>query len=686
METYNYFKQKTGKKSVKKPLKKVPISGKTVAEKLLPKPEKEIKIKYLDESLIKGTLIGNERGYAFLVPEEGGEDYFISHTDLYGAQHGDVVLAKKKDETGKRTTARVVKIVERGVKEVVGTFSSCRRGGFVIVDDRKYFSDIFVPYDLSKKAKTGDKVVCKILFYPKGQNPEGEIIEVLGRQFSRVAEVKSIAVANKIETVFMPEVVARAEEVAVPVTEKDIIGRRDFRNDITVTIDGADAKDFDDAICVKKLENGDYLLGVHIADVSHYVRENDILDASAMSRATSVYFPENVIPMLPERLSNDVCSLMPGVDRLTLSCVMRINAKGEVCDNEIVPSVIKSKARLTYDTAYKILCGETVEGVNKEIVDMITTAGELADILIAKRTLKGSIDLDVKEAKITVNKGKVEVGEFDRNKAHKLIEEFMICANETVAEYAYYIGLPFIYRVHENPATDKVESLMEFLRGLGINRRWHVDNVYPKDFQALLTELSTANSPLFGLINRVMLRSMQKAKYMPENLGHFGLASKCYTHFTSPIRRYPDLAIHRILKAFLRGEEVFDSYENFVEQASNISNAKERGAELAERAVDDYYKLLYMSDKIGEEYVGIISGVQGFGFFVELKNTVEGIVKIETLSGKDYSFDDKKYTLSSKENCYKLGQEVEIVVVGVDMGNKRAEFMLKEDFYRCKKG
>lgn len=634
---------------------------------------------------IKGTLVGNERGYAFLVPENGGEDFFISHTDLGGAMHGDTVVAVIKEKTDRRTTAKVVKVLDRGIKELVGTFSKVKSGGFVIPDDKKYFNDVYVPYHLSKKAKTGDKVVCEVQFYPRGSNPEGEIIDVLGRQFDCLTEVKSIAIANKIEIPFNKQVVLEAEAVAVPLTRKDLIGRKDLRGELTVTIDGEDAKDFDDAISVKKCDNGDYILSVHIADVSHYVKENSILDASAFSRGTSMYFPELVIPMLPESLCNGMCSLRPNEDRLTLSCVMRINSDGEVIDNEIFPSVINSKARLTYTAVYDFLSAKTdgftnVAGLN----DMLKNASDLADILSKKRDSRGSIDLDVKEAKITVKNNRVEVSHSQRNKAHKLIEEFMIVANETVAEYAYYLDIPFLYRIHEKPTEEKILALLEFLKGLGRPQKWHSDNVYPKDFQALLNKLKTENDPTFTLINRVMLRSMQKAKYNSDNIGHFGLSSKCYCHFTSPIRRYPDLVVHRVLKAFFKGQDVHQIYDDFVNKAAVQSGEKERNAELAERAVDDYYKMLYISDYIGCEFTGIISGVQSFGVFVELPSTVEGIVKIDTIRGKGFEFDDKNYRLFNAKRSFKLGQTVEIVVVGVDLVNRRAEFMLKDDYLNCK--
>jgi len=391
--------------------------------------------------------------------------------------------------------------------------------------------------------------------------------------------------------------------------------------------------------------------------------------------------------MLPEKLCNNLCSLMEGKDRLTLSCIVEVTKDGEVTLREITPSVIRSRKRLTYSKVYSILSGDDDgSDLGEDIILMLKNADALADILIRKRDDRGSINLEVKEAKISIIKNRVEVSPFDRNKAHKIIEEFMILANETVAEYAYYLSLPFLYRVHEKPLLEKVERLTEFLKGLGVNRKWHMDNIYPKDFQSLLTLFEGDRENLKPMVNRVMLRSMQKAKYLPENLGHFGLSSKCYTHFTSPIRRYPDLVVHRILKEFLSGNDnLAEKFDAFVEHASKVSSEKERNAETAERAVDDYYKLLYLSDKIGETFTGIISGVQSFGFFVELACTAEGLVKIDTLKGGNYNFDEKNFTLKNSKNKYKLGQEVEIVVVGADLGSKRAEFMLKEDFIRCKK-
>ncbi len=627
--------------------------------------------------VIEGRIQGNERGYAFLIPtDEKKEDYFIPHSDLRGAMHGDFVLAETTFGSGARTTARVLKVIERGVKELVGTYFSHRTGGVVSPDETKYYNDIFVPFGKGVHAKSGDKVVCKILSYPKRKNPEGIITKVLGRQFEKNAELKSIQFTYKLSDKFPKSVL---EEVAKVTENIDLSDRKDFRNIITLTIDGEDAKDFDDAVSIEKLAGGKYKLGVHIADVTNYVKFNGAIDKEAFERATSVYFPESVIPMLPERLCNDLCSLKEGVDRLTLSCIMTVDKSGKVVDYEIVPSVIRSSARMTYTKVQKIIDGDKklaqkYERVLKEILLM----NELADLLIERRDAEGSIDLDVKESVITVDKkGEISVDSAKRYKAHRIIEEFMILANTTVAEYMYYLEKPFIYRVHEKPSEEKLKNFYDFLKGLGINANCKKGDVYPKDFQLILKK--SENTPAFTLINRVMLRSMQKAKYTPIDLGHFGLSLKHYCHFTSPIRRYPDLVIHRIIKEFLSGKTDLESkYGEFVYSASKQSSDKERNAIDASRAVDDYYKMLYISGYVGDEFEGVISGVTGFGIFVELANCIEGLVKIDTLKirGKRLVYDDKNYTLSDGKTVYKLGQKVKIKVVGVNIGERRAEFVL----------
>ncbi|MBR1968400.1 MAG: ribonuclease R [Clostridia bacterium] len=633
----------------------------------------------MKREIIEGKLQGNERGYAFLIPlEDGKEDYFIPHSDLKGAMHGDTVLAETTDGDGARTTARVLKILKRGITELVGTYFTCKSGGFVSPDERKYYNDIFIPFGKGVRAKAGDKVVCKILSYPKKQNPEGIITEVLGRQFERKAELKSILRSFNLPDKFPKEVLSEANALNETVTEKDLENRKDFRGLTTFTIDGEDARDFDDAVSIKQLRGGKYLLGVHIADVSHYVKGGGAIDKEAFTRATSVYFPERVIPMLPETLCNDVCSLKEGVERLTLSCVMTVNKEGKVVDYEITPAVIKSTARLTYNKVQKIIDGDkTLINEYKSIVKDILLMNELADILIERRDLDGSIDLDVKESAIYVdNQGEIVVKPAPRDKAHRIIEEFMILANVTVAEYMFYLEKPFIYRVHEDPTEEKLENFYAFLAGLGINAKRKRDEIFSKDFQSILK--NAEGTPAYTLINRVMLRSMQKAKYSPIDTGHFGLSLDHYCHFTSPIRRYPDLVIHRIIKDLLSGKNNLEErYGEFVFDAAKQSSEMEKNATEAERAVDEYYKLLYISDFIGEEFDGVISGVMNFGIFVELDSGVEGLVKSETISSrKRLTHDEKNYTLSDGKTTFRLGQKVKIKVVGVNLGDRRAEFML----------
>ncbi len=632
----------------------------------------------MQRKVITGKIQGNERGYAFLIPEdEKLNDYFIPHSDLRGAMHGDTVLCEETSGTGLRTTARVLKVLERGIDRLVGTYFSTRNGGFVVPDERKYYNDIFIPQNQNGKAKSGDKVCCRILCYPKNKNPEGLIFKILGRQFTFQAELKSIEYTYKCPEKFPKLVLEEANNL---VEEFDLKGRKDFRNLTTFTIDGEDARDFDDAVSIEKLNDGKYLLGVHIADVSHYVKFFGEIDKEAFNRATSIYFPENVIPMLPERLCNDLCSLVEGKDRLTLSCMMIIDGKGNVIDSEITPSVINSKARLTYTKVQKILDGDKklIKQYSKLVNDVLLM-DELCDILIKKREKNGSIDLDVKESSITVdeNKNIIVSASLGRDKSHRIIEEFMILANVTVAEFMYFLDKPFIYRVHEKPTEERLEKFYAFITQLGIKFKRAKDNVYPKDFQLILNNCN--KSPIFPIVNRVMLRSMQKAKYSPDNLGHFGLSEKNYCHFTSPIRRYPDLTIHRIIKDFLSGkQDLEEKYSNFVEEASKQSSLKERNAQEAERAVDDYYKIMYISNYVGEEFTAVVSGVTNFGVFCELENGIEGLCKLETLKGKRYTFDEKSFSLSNGKETYKLGQSVKIKVAGVDFAQKKAEFLIVE--------
>lgn len=634
----------------------------------------------MKREVIEGTIQGNERGYAFLLPvDKTKNDYFISHGDLKGAMHGDLVLAETTEGVGDRTTARVLKVITRGITQLVGTYFSCKNGGFVSPDDKKYFSDIFIPFGKGQKVKSGDKVVAKILSYPKKKSPEGIVTKVLGRQFEKKAELNSILFNYKLPKEFSMAVVDEVNGFSQDISKKELLDRKDLRSLTTFTIDGEDARDFDDAVSIEKIKDG-YYLGVHIADVSHYVTVDSEVDEEAFYRGTSVYFPEKVIPMLPERLCNDLCSLREGVDRLTLSCLMKVDKNGKVFDYEITPSVIRSSARTTYNEISDILDGnEKAISKRKNIYGSILLMDELADILIEKRDRNGCIDLDVKESEILVDKnGKITVKPLERNKARRIIEEFMILANVTVAEFMFFTELPFVYRIHEKPTVERVDNFYNFLSGLGVSAKRKKDEVFPKDFQSILKKYQ--DTRFYTLINRVMLRSMQKAKYSSSCDGHFGLSEKYYCHFTSPIRRYPDLAIQRIIKDFIKNgsEGLEEKYGQFVVEVSSQSSEREKIAVEAERAVDDYYKLLYISDHIGEEFLGTVSGVINAGIFVETDEGVEGFIRAETLKGNRLKYNKDNFTLTDGKVTYKLGERVKIKVVGVNLVDRKAEYILVE--------
>lgn len=634
----------------------------------------------MKRTIVEGKIQGNERGYGFLIIGSDSLDFFIPHGELNGAMHGDTVLAETTVCDGERTKARVLKVLKRGINEIVGTYFTCKSGGFVTPDDNKYFSDVFIPFGKGLKAKAGDKVACKILVYPKRQKPEGIVTKIFGRQFNKNAELKSIEFNYKLPENFSKEALKEASSFPQKLTKQDRVNRKDFRKLYTVTIDGENARDFDDAVSIQK-KGKKYILGVHIADVSEYVKNGSALDNEALERGTSIYFPEKVIPMLPERLCNGLCSLNEGEERLTLSCIMQIDEKGNRIDCEIVPSVIKSKKRLTYTFAQKIIDGDKqIIKDNSKLAKTLLQMKELSDILSIARHKKGSVDLEVKESEISIDcNGNINVFSAKKDAAHSLIEEFMIAANCAVAEYFYYLDIPFIYRTHGKPTEERLERFYSFLDGLGINFKRKKEGVYPKDFQLLLEK--THNTSVYSLINKIMLRTMQKAKYSSEAKGHFGLGEKFYCHFTSPIRRYPDLAVHRIIKDFFANgsEDIEDKYRNFVIEASVKCSEKEKIAEEAERAVDDYYKILYIDNYVGEEFSGVISGVIPSGIFVELENGVEGLVKIESLRGKRYVCDKKSYTLSNGKTTFKLGQKVKIRVAGVNIVDKRAEFILCDE-------
>ncbi len=629
--------------------------------------------------LIKGTIKGNERGFAFLlVDNEEMPDLFIPNKNLFGAEHKDVVLAiKTQDKTGNSDEAKVVKIVKRGITHISGTYFKEKNFGFVRPDDKNYYDDIFVSFKNSLNATNGDKVGVEIISFPNGDNPEGRIKTVIGKQFDFITEENSILFNYGFDKQFPDKVLREVSTISDEVGENQLVGRLNLENELIVTIDGEHSRDFDDAVSLKKSENGNYILGVHIADVSEYVKEGSNTDKEAFDRSTSVYFPDRVIPMLPEKLSNGICSLNEGVTRLTLSCVMEINGNGEVVDKNIFKSYIKSSKRLTYSVVQSMIDGDkkTISKY-KKIYPIIMDMFDLSKILSHKRDKRGCINLEVKEADIYFDSGEISVSQRKSNDAYKIIEEFMLEANECVAEFALYSSVPFIYRIHEKPTVEKSTFFIEFLNSLGISVKWKPDKCYPSDFSGLLKKIE--NLPVFPLVNRVMLRSMQKARYSKDNIGHFGLSSKCYCHFTSPIRRYPDLVVHRIIKMILDGRigELVDCYAERIAEAANVSSENERKADEAERTVDDLYKVKYMEKYLGEEFEGIISGVTSFGIFTELENTIEGFTPLENLPRGKYVFDDKNYTLSSGKNFFKLGERVKVGVLSANIASRRVEFII----------
>lgn len=624
--------------------------------------------------LVKGVLSGNERGFAFLVREGG--DLFIPHRALHGAMHKDSVFAKiVGGERGDE--AEVYSILSRGITRLTGTFYKEEKGGYVTPDDKKFFEDVRVRGGKSR-AFSGEKVVVRLTEWPEGRKPEGEIEEVLGRGGDLSVEEEALIRSAGLAEEFPQKALAEARRVSAE--KMPLAGRRDFRDLLTITIDGEDARDFDDAISISR-EGEEFCLGVHIADVTHYVRRGGALDKEAYARGTSVYFPDRVLPMLPVELSNGVCSLKEGEDRLTLSCMMRVDKKGRVKDQEIAESVIRSRNRMTYTDVAKILDGDTLLRERyAHLVPMLEDCRALAEILIQKREVRGSVDLDVKEAKITIENGEISVSEYERTIAHRLIEEFMILANETVAGVMAAYEMPFVYRVHERPSEEKAAAFKAYLTELGIKAVFRPENVRPGEYGKILDALEAKQDPMRHVVNRVMLRSMSKAKYSAENIGHFGLASECYCHFTSPIRRYPDLLIHRIIKLMLEGcADEAESFENFVASASVNCSETERRADDAERAVDELYKVWYMRGHIGETFEAVVSGVTAFAVFAELPNTVEGRIRIENLPPDDYAFIEQKYLLKGERRSFKIGDKIKITVAACDIGARKCEFLLAEE-------
>ena len=633
---------------------------------------------------IVGTYTAHARGFGFVVVEGEAEDIFISEDDANGAFHNDQVeVVIKASPQGKRKEGKITKILSHGTTTLVGYFQKNKSFGFVVPDNQRFAQDVFVPLERSKGAVTGHKVVVELTKYgDNNKKPEGKVIEILGHVNDPGVDIMSIVKGYDLPTEFPEKVLNQAERVAKDVSTADMAGRMDLRDWTMVTIDGEDAKDLDDAISITK-EDGNYILGVHIADVTNYVQEKSALDREALKRGTSVYLVDRVIPMLPHTLSNGICSLNAGEDRLALSCIMTINEKGAVLDHKIAETVVHIDERMSYTSVKKILEEEDALEIEKyrELVPMFKLMAELSRILREKRTQRGSIDFDFPETKMILDEnGKpIEIKPYDRNVATKIIEDFMLLANETVAEDYFWQEIPFVYRTHESPDEDKIKKLATFIHNFG--HSMHISNkeVRPKEIQKLLAKVEgTAED---ALISRLALRSMKQAKYTPENTGHFGLAASYYCHFTSPIRRYPDLQIHRIIKENLRGrmnEERRDHYDKILTEVAKRSSQRERLAEEAERETVKLKKVEYMSARIGEEFEGVISSITKWGIYVELPNTIEGLIHVTNLYDDHYNYIEDSYEMVGEHTgkTYKLGQTVTVRVIGTSKVERTIDFEL----------
>lgn len=638
--------------------------------------------------LIVGRLQGNSRGFGFVIPDNPmRKDIYININNMNGAMHNDRVMVRPVYSAKGQSDGEVIRILERYNKEVVGTFEQGGNFGFVVPDDSRIYHDIFVPQGETKGASNGDKVVVEITKWPhKRRSPEGHITEVLGRRDEPGVDILSVIKKYRLPMEFPGTVLKEADRVNKAVGPEDIEGRRDIRDWRMVTIDGADAKDLDDAVTIKRNKMGGYTLGVHIADVSHYVKENQELDREAFDRGTSVYLVDRVVPMLPPELSNGICSLNAGVDRLAMSVVMDIEPNGNLKSYEIFPSVIKVDQRMTYENVRRILV-EDDPGLKEryaEHVEDFKMMQELCLILREKRLKRGAIDFDFPEGKAILDEqGKpVEIVRRDRSIAEQLIEEFMILANETVAEHIFHQELPFIYRVHEEPERESINDLNSFLHLFGYHVKGSEQGIHPKSYQEIVELVK--GRPEEKIISTVMLRSMKHARYDAACLGHFGLASKYYCHFTSPIRRYPDLEIHRVLKDSLKGRidgKRLGTLSRRMPESAHQSSQREKVAEEAERECLDMKKAEYMEQRLGEVFEGVIGSVLAFGFFVELPNTVEGLVHVSSLTDDYYSYWEKEMVLFGQhtKKTYRIGDAVKVQVVRVDVDQRQVDFEVVEE-------
>lgn len=638
-----------------------------------------------DEFAPIGIFSGHAKGFGFVTIEGQKEDVFIPAEKTLGAMHGDrVQIAVESENAGRRQEGSVVRILEHVNKTVVGYYQKNKSFGFVLPDNQKLSQDIFIPQGMDMGAVTGHKVVVKITdFGGDKKKPEGMVTEIIGHVNDPGTDILSIIKAYGLPEEFPEEVMKQAMWTPDLVDDRELEGRMDLRHLPTVTIDGEDAKDLDDAITISKENENHYTLGVHIADVTHYVQEGSAMDKEALKRGTSVYLVDRVIPMLPHKLSNGICSLNAGTDRLALSCIMEIDGKGNVLGHQIAETVIQVDRRMSYTAVNAIVTDQDSEVMEeyRDFSDMFFLMKELAEILREKRRQRGSIDFDFPESKIVLDsKGKpLEIKPYERNAATRIIEDFMLIANETIAEDCFWQELPFVYRTHDTPDSEKMKRLGTFINNFGYTIRTQNGEVHPKELQKLLDKIE--GTPEEALISRLTLRSMRQAKYTVICSGHFGLAANYYTHFTSPIRRYPDLQIHRIIKENLKtglGEKRVSHYERILPEVANQCSAMERRADEAERETDKLKKCEYMSGHLGEQFVGAISGVTNWGLYVELPNTVEGLVRVSELTEDYFVFDEANMELVGELTNirYKLGQKVIVEVAGTDKLTRTIDFKM----------
>ncbi len=627
-------------------------------------------------NFFKGVLSVNKKGFGFVKVDEDRE-FYIAQNNIKDAFNGDVVLIQKlKGRKGEKEEGQVVRVLERSSNKYVGEVKKGRKDLYVVPDDPRFNKKIFVDAAHAHGAMPGHKVVVEIKVYKP--QLKGDIVQILGHKNDPGVDILSIIAAHDI-TIDFPDEVYEYIEKNIPdeIDPSDIKNRVDLRDTFIVTIDGDDAKDLDDAISLRKLDNGHYELGVHIADVSYYVKEDSPLDKEAVKRGTSIYLVDRVIPMLPHKLSNGICSLNEGVDRYTISCIMELDEEGKVVDHKIEPSVIRSNHRMTYHNVNRIINGEDLPEY-ADAKDMFFLMKEVATILRAKRMKRGAIDFDTNEAVINVDeKGHVEsIGLRERGESEHFIEEFMLCANETIAEHFKWMDLPFIYRVHEEPKEKKLRTFQAVARPLGYVIHGALDHVNPHELARIIDE--SKGRPEHTIITTLLLRSMQKARYDAQCLGHFGLADQFYTHFTSPIRRYPDLLVHRLIRTYLfeGRNDMADHYRERIPYLAEQSSEREKIAQDTEYDVEDMKKAEFMEEHMGEEFEGVISSVTGFGFFVELPNTVEGLVHMNTLKDDYYIYNEEAMMLIGERTGkqYRLGDKVKVVVIDVNKTEMRVDF------------